>query len=105
MKLEEKQLNEKVQFIFKVRTATMFFLTVISILFMKGVGALGVIRTIYMAAGLVFCVVCLIAKKTGMKQQKICLGVLGLAYAFIFLDGRTAVPLCDYVSYAVDCSS
>ncbi|MCQ2526687.1 MAG: methyl-accepting chemotaxis protein [Lachnospiraceae bacterium] len=87
MKLEEKQLNEKVQFIFKVRTATMFFLTVISILFMKGVGALGVIRTIYMAAGLVFCVVCLIAKKTGMKQQKICLGVLGLAYAFIFWTG------------------
>lgn len=87
MNLEEKQLSEKVKFIFKVRTATMLFLVVMSILFMGGAKVLGMIRTVYMALGLVFCVVCLVTKKMGVVQQKICLLVLALAYAFILWTG------------------
>jgi len=87
MNLEEKQLQEKTIFIFKVRSVTMLFLVVLSSLFAKGTGAIGAVRTVYMLIGLVFCVGCLIMKKTGIVMQKICLLLLALAYAIILWTG------------------
>jgi len=87
MNLEERQLDEKIKFIFRVRTVTMLFLVVLSAVYMKDAGTLGIVRTVYMALGLVFCGFCLITGKIGVPQQKICLILLALAYAFIFWTG------------------
>lgn len=87
MSLDERQLNEKIRFIFKVRTVTMLFLVVLAAVYMKGAGVIGILRTVYMVAGFLFCAGCLVLNKTGFVMQKVCLLVLALAYAIMFWTG------------------
>jgi len=87
MNLEEKQLQEKILFTFKARTATMAFLVLLSIIYSKGHPTLGTFRAIYMIAVFLFCLVCTLLKKTGVIPQKICLAGLALGYAFMLFTG------------------
>jgi len=87
MNLEEKQLAEKTGFIFKARIATLLYLVLLAALRMKTSGTAGVLIMAYMVFGCIFCTGCLLLKKTGVKAQKICLGILALAYAIIFWVG------------------
>jgi len=82
MELEKKQLLEKVKFTFRTRTATLFFMAVLSSVYSNG--AVGPIRTGYMIFGAVFCIGCLLLNKIGVVQEKICLLFLASSYAFLF---------------------
>lgn len=82
MELEKKQLLEKVKFTFRTRTATLILMAVLSAIYSGSV--LGTVRTVYMALGAVFCIVCLLTKKIGEVQEKICLLMLASGYAFLF---------------------
>lgn len=89
MELEKTHALEKVKFAFKTRTATLIFMAVLSAVYSKSM--LGNIRTGFMIAGAVFCIVCIALNKFGTIQEKICLFMMASGYAFLFWTGGQPV--------------
>lgn len=84
MTIYERQHAEKERFIFLIRTLTMIILAVISFLYMGG-SLFGMIRTGVIAAGAIFYLVCFLLKKSGEGLAKVCLIILAICYAWLFL--------------------
>ena len=84
MTIYERQHAEKERFIFLIRTITMLIMAVLSFVYMGG-SILGMIRTGFIGAGAIFCLICYLAKKTGEGFSKLCLILVAVAYIWLFL--------------------
>nr|MCR4611065.1 hypothetical protein [Lachnospiraceae bacterium] len=97
MTIYERQKVKKDRFIFMIRTITMIIMAVISAVYMNGMFAM--IRTGFIAATALFCLICFLAKKNGPVIAKICLIFLALAYAWLFLS--VGEPFLFVIQYPV----
>lgn len=84
---EESRVIEKIKFTFISRVIVLVMLVILSVMYSKGQGVLGIVRTAYMAVSLVICLVFIIGKMYGKLPQTICLLLLAIGYAFIFWTG------------------
>ena len=84
MTIYERQKIEKERWIFLIRTVSLIVFTILSFVYM-GEGIHGIIRTAFMGAAALFCLLCYIMKKSGEALSKICLVMMAVSFTWLFL--------------------
>ena len=84
MTIYERQKIEKERWIFLIRTVSLIVFTILSFVYM-GEGIHGIIRTAFMGAAALFCLICYIMKKSGEALSKICLVMMAVSFTWLFL--------------------
>ncbi len=84
MTIYERQKIEKERWIFLIRTVSLIVFTILSFVYM-GEGIHGIIRTAFMGAAALFCLICYIMKKSGEALSKICLVMMSVSFTWLFL--------------------
>ena len=84
MTIYERQKIEKERWIFLIRTVSLIVFAILSFVYM-GEGIHGIIRTAFMGAAALFCLLCYIMKKSGEALSKICLVMMAVSFTWLFL--------------------
>lgn len=84
MTIYERQKKKKERIIFLIRTVSLIVFAILSFVYM-GDGIHGIIRTAFMGAAAVFCLICFLLKKSGEGLSKICLVLMAASFTWLFL--------------------